>query len=58
MEYGKAYTTIPTLVSGKTVSQMAMEYMYGKMETNMKESGKHASDTETVLTSSQMEICM
>lgn len=40
MEFGEEYIMIVTLENGKIVRQMDMEFMFGKMEINMKESGK------------------
>ena len=40
MEYGEEYIMIVTLESGRIARQMDMEFMFGKMEISMKESGK------------------
>lgn len=42
MEYGKVSVGIHTLESGGTQRQRGMECTYGRMETDMKESGKGA----------------
>ena len=39
MESGKANMVILILVNGFRVKLMAMEFILGKMETNMKENG-------------------
>jgi hypothetical protein len=56
MVSGKASMGIPISASGKIARQKAMEFMYGLMEIDMKESGTCVSDMEMELTSLQMEI--
>lgn len=40
MEFGKEYSEIATSVSGRILKLMAMVFISGRMETDMRESGK------------------
>jgi hypothetical protein len=55
-EYGVVKMEIHTLGNGKAARLMATVYMSGAMAIDMKESGEHAYDMETVLTSSPIMI--
>ena len=50
MESGEAYTEIAILESGEIVRQKAMEYIFGRMETNMKVNGSNVLNMVMVLT--------
>ena len=54
--FGRARTENHTLASGKTRRRKAMACMFGEMVISTKESGKAASGTGTVATSSPMEM--
>ena len=56
MEYGKVQKEIRILVNGRIAKQKVMVCICGIMETDMKENGLLASDMETELISSQMEM--
>jgi hypothetical protein len=57
MACGEEYSVTATWVSGEIVKLMAMVFISGKTEIDMKDHGMTVSSREKDLTSSLMEIC-